>query len=81
MNARILLLGALLIGSAFGASSFSAPAAAQSTQCWAGYHVDRRGDCQPDVPTVDQRCGPGLQAQVWPNGQSYICVPIGQQGY
>lgn len=80
MNAKLLLMGALLIGSAAGGFFVSAPAQAQSDGCWAGYHPDSRGNCQPNNPIVDDRCPPGLITQVYPNGNSYICVPI-PRGY
>jgi hypothetical protein len=80
MNAKLMFMSALLIGSAASGLAFTAPAQAQSARCWAGYHADSMGNCQPDSPVVDDRCPPGLNTQVWPNGVGYICVPI-SRGY
>jgi hypothetical protein len=80
MNAKLFLLGALLIGSAGSGLCASQPAQAQSMACWGGYHVDQMGHCQSDNPILDNRCPAGLTAQVWPNGNSYRCVPI-EGGY
>jgi hypothetical protein len=80
MNAKLMFLSALLIGSAASGLALATPARAQGARCWAGYHPDRMGNCQPDTPVVDSRCPPGLITQVWPNGNGYICVPI-PQGY
>jgi hypothetical protein len=78
MNAKLFLLGAVLIGSAASGLFGGQPAHAATMTCWSGYHADRRGDCQPDNAIPDRFCPPGLMYQVFPNYEGYICVPIPQ---
>ena len=84
MNAKLILSSALFIGSlvlgALAGPASVTSAQAQPIACWSGYHLDKRGDCQPDIPAADLRCGPGLISQVFPNYFGYICVPI-PKGY
>jgi hypothetical protein len=80
MNAKLFLLGALLIGSAASGLLAGQPAQAATMACWSGYHPDRRGDCQPNNPTPDRYCPDGLVYQVFPNYEGYVCVPI-PRGY
>jgi hypothetical protein len=60
------------IAAALAASS---AASAQPSFCAAGYHVDRQGNCQPDVRQYNRYCAPGNVYEPFPGG--WRCVPAG----
>ncbi len=74
-----LYLG-MLLGLFAGTATVSSPAAAAPMACAAGYHVDSRGNCQPNDGYVDDRCPAGQETTPWPDPPGYRCVSI-PRGY
>lgn len=77
---RNLLLAAALAGLG-GLAMADAPASAlglNRAACAAGYHTDRRGDCQSNIPEVSRYCPPGAVYQPFPDG--WVCEPA-PRGY
>jgi hypothetical protein len=48
---------------------------AMAIECAPGYHIYSDGSCQSDNMIIDSRCPPRFTAQVFPNGNGYICIP------
>ena len=80
MKSNAILVAALLFLALAGASPSRADnAMAPPVACWSGYHPDKHGNCQPNIPQTARFCDqPGLIYQPAPWGWS--CVPE-SQGY
>jgi hypothetical protein len=80
MKSKAILAASLLFLPLVGAlPSHAQSRMAPPLACWAGYHPDKDGNCQPNIPETPRYCDqPGLIYQPAPWGWS--CVPA-PQGY